>query len=1816
MKNKPTNKTLTGKTGKDLLKLIQSKGNAISNHARRMPETESELKLFNIWKNVLGHEDFGLDDDFFQIGGSSIKGIQLLSRIHKTNQVQLALTDIFLHPSISSLLQIIDERKKGVTSSSFIKKQPKPENIPLSFSQERLWFIDRLEGSLQYHIPAVLKLKGCLNISALEFALKQIIRRHEVLRSVFIEKEGKIYQQVTELNKSYLNIIDGTELKSNPQRIDEKVNELVLKPFDLQHDTMLRADLISLTQDEHCLVVTIHHIASDGWSVPIIIEELVELYSSFTESRKENLPEITLQYSDYSIWQRNYLESELDTKIKYWKQKLDGALPLELPTDFTRPAIRKTSGNITAVEIDKELSDKIIQLSADEGSTLYMTLLAAFNVLLFNYSKQNDISVGTSIANRPQLELEGLIGFFVNTLTLRSQVDPNEKFVDFLKQIKTTTIEAYEHQDVPFERVVEAVVRERDQSRSPLFQVMLVLLNTPESESSELKLKEVDIELQDFNLNISKFDLTFHVRETPLGLKVSAEYSTDLFKESTIQRMLFHFTRILDQITRSKDQKVGEIDLMDFTHRQKVLVNGRSEVTFDKDKSLVSLFEQHASITPNNVALFFGEKSMTYQELNEQSNRVAHFLQSKGVGSQSPVLLYMERGIQTFIGMMGILKSGAAYVPIDMDIPMSRIEYIIRDTGAKYLLSDNSSAQKIQLNQIAVINIATELAADLPTNNISITPIDSNDLAYIIYTSGSTGAPKGVMIEHGNLLDYVYGLDKRLEINLCKSYALVSSIATDLGNTVIFSSLVFGGTLHVFSKESISNAEYLQNYFIQNAIDCLKIVPSHWQALSEQNPLLPNKLLIFGGESLSGETIRKIRETQTRCRVINHYGPTETTIGKLLFEADLKENYSTTVPIGKPFGNTRVYVISSTQRLNPIGIPGELYIGGEGLARGYINQIELTQEKFIKNPIEDYPSRIYATGDLVKYLEDGNIEYLGRVDDQVKIRGYRVEPLEIERITLQSELVNMASIAIITDSTGNKNLSAYVVPNQNYSREKLNNYLKQQLPDYMVPSQVIELEKFPMLPNGKIDKKSLPDPEKTTTSTYIAPQSEAQKKMAEIWEDILEVEQVGIHDDFFALGGHSLLAIRLVSAIRKAFKIEMPIGDIFDYPTINLLLPKLQNQSATEVLPPIKTVIPKPDKIPLSFSQERLWFVDQLEGSVQYHVPSVFKLIGNLNIKSIEYSLKGIINRHEVLRTIIREDGGRGYQIIKDANDWKIEIVSNDEIISDQNKLNEFILDLINSPFDLSSDYMLRSHLISLSPKEHILIVTLHHISSDRWSTSIMVKELIELYSAYSNKIQPDLKPLPLQYSDYAIWQRTNLNPSVLDKKLDYWKKKLSGMGHLQLPLDYPRTAVWSVKGAVIPFSINKGVSEGLVDMSQKNGTTLFMTLLSAFKVLLHRYSSQNDICVGTSIANRQYHEIENLIGFFVNTLALRTEVNGHSTFTELLQKVKTTTLEAYEHQDAPFEKVVDSLVTERDMSRNALFQILFVMHNTPEVPKLNVSDLELIDITFPHEVSRFDFTIAFTETENGLQGTIQYCTDLFKEETMKRLIGHFQNILNSVVNDPTEKIGKLSMLDPKEIDFLTKSLLLDEFTYPINKSIVDLFEDQVDKTPQNVAVKCDQDSITYLELDQKANQLANQLLQKGIKAEMSVPVYLERGIDMMISVLGILKAGGLYLPIDTEFPKERVGYMLKDSNAKFVISNADSRLALTDSNNFEVIEINNLQNQSKQRPHIGISSDQLAYIIYTSGSTGQPKGVMISHRNLVDYYYSKYNILIGRILA
>jgi amino acid adenylation domain-containing protein len=1169
-----------------------------------------------------------------------------------------------------------------------------------------------------------------------------------------------------------------------------------------------------------------------------------------------------------------------------------------------------------------------------------------------------------------------------------------------------------------------------------------------------------------------------------------------------------------------------------------------------------------------------------------------------------PILI--ERSTWMIVSILGILKSGGAYVPIDPEYPLERIKFILEDTAATIIVSSSASKSKLNsLDGVSIIEADSKESFDRTTESVFNleNKISPQQLAYVIYTSGSTGLPKGVLIEHRSVVNLIHTQSVFFKIDSEEKILQFSNYSFDASVEQIFLALLNGASLVLLPAELQYDTVGFENYLRAQKVTHLHATPFFLENIqSDSYPDL--KRVIAGGDVCRKELSAKWKD---KVDFYNEYGPTETTVTAVEYHDKGEHNEFSVTPIGKAISNVTLYILDQYGALCPQGIPGELYIGGVQVARGYLNKAELTAERFITNPVvEKQDERVYRTGDLVRQLRDGILEYLGRIDDQVKIHGYRIELGEIESVIHESGLVKQAVVAVKEDAHKNKHLAAYVLPQEGYDQQLLKTQLESKLPAFMVPPYWVELDSFPLTSNGKIDKKALPDPglNENLGKIYVAPRNETEEQLASIWQNLLGVDQPSVNDNFFKLGGHSLLAMRLIAAIRKQLDLDLAIRDLFQYPTIAALSAYSRSKHPTLNLPVIE-IEERPEKVPLSFAQERLWFIDQLEGSSQYHIYAVLNLKGELDQKALTQTLQSIVNRHEVLRTVIREVEGQAHQLVLKKNQWQLNVSDAPAFKGNIDVLNNSISKLISTPFNLAEDHMLRAELIKLDHDEFILVAIMHHIASDGWSTSILVKEVIEFYSAYVKEIESNVDTLPIQYADYAIWQRKNLQGDLWETKVNYWKQKLQATPPLQLTTDFLRPTVKSTDGAVANLNIDEELSNQLKELGNAQGATLFITLLTAFKVLLFKYTGQEDICIGTPISGRTQHEVESLIGNFVNTLALRSSVSVNNTFIEQLQSIWDTTLEAYEYQDIPFEKVVEAVVKERSSAISPLFQIMFVLQNTPEVPKFSLENIHLTSHSFQQTRALFDLTLYITETGQGLQASITYSTDLFKPATMNLMLKHYETLLRSIVSNPKSTVGMLDILSKPEILELEKLSLQSGEIDKEWESIVALFQSQAESTPSEIALVFNDVEISYEVLNERSNYLAHYLVSRGVQSEQLIPVCMERGIDLIVSILGILKAGAAYVPIDINYPIERIQYMIDDTRANLVLVSHLNAFKLVSIANISIVEVDGINDfeitsQPGTNPNISIASSQLAYIIYTSGSTGKPKGVEVQHNNVV----------------
>ncbi|HYG11056.1 MAG TPA: amino acid adenylation domain-containing protein [Pyrinomonadaceae bacterium] len=1600
------------------------------------PRTEMEEVVAGIWGEVLQVERVGVEDDFFAVGGHSLLATQVMSRVREATRVELPLRLLFECPTVESLARRIEAKLRAGEKNSMPALRPAPRTdatAPVSFAQQRLWFLDQLRpGGSEYNLASALRLKGSLDVEALERCVDELVRRHESLRTTFKSVEGEAVQIIAPHASVWLSPADLSHLPEDEREAVamRRAREEAVRHFDLEKEPLARALLIQLAETEHILLFTMHHIISDGWSMGVLVRECSALYEAYSAGKPSPLAELPVQYADYAIWQREWLTGDaLETQLSYWRDQLAGAPPsLELPTDFTRLDIQTTEGATQAIVLSGELVAALKTLSRREGATLFMTLLAAFNVLLYRYTGQDDILVGTPVGGRRDVRLESLIGFFVNTLTLRTDISGEPTFSELLARVREVCLNAYAHQDVPFEKLVEELQPARSLNRTPLFQVMFALQNTPQQELSlpGLKLETLDVENA-----TTKFDLSFSAMESDGQLFCVLRYKTALFEAATIARMLRHFEMLLTNAVERPNERITSLPIMEQAEERRMLY-GWNETGRDYPKGLClhELFERQAARTPNAEAIRFEDETLTYEELNRSADMLARRLRAAGVGAETLVGLLAERTPRMITGLLAVLKAGGAYLPLDPNWPKERLALVLSDARVPVLLTEERFAGRLPEHTASLMLLdgaehpVSSSADDAP----AAAQVRLENPAYVIYTSGSTGQPKGVVIEHRQILNYAQAIAERVGFEPGASFAMVQPLTVDSSQTVIFPALCLGGTLHLISRERATDVAALGQYFTQHTIDCLKIAPSHLAALqTSEHPetLLPRRSLIIGGEASRREWVEELQRLAPGCTIFNHYGPTEATVGMLTYRLgeSASQSKKRVLPMGLPLANTTAYVLDNNFCPVPTGVSGELYIGGACVARGYLNQPQLTAERFIPDPFSSEPGlRLYKTGDIVRRLADGNLLFIGRGDQQVKIRGFRIELGEIETALRQHESVRDVAIVVREEAHGDRRLVGYVVLQatagqlQDNVTAELRSYLKERLPDYMIPSALVVLERLPLSSHGKLELRKLPAPEPSRTtdgSDYIAPRDETERRLAEIWGDLLGIEDIGIHGNFFELGGHSLLATQVISRIQKAFNANVPLRTLFESPTVAELARRIVELQSTDelarVAPPPIEKFSRDGDLPLSFAQQRLWILHQLEpDSFAYNNVMALRLRGHLNVSALEQSFEALIARHEILRTIFPASDGIPTQVILPPQPFNLGVLdlSDAPVEEREREAADFVGEEARKPFDLARAPLFKVQLLRLAEREYVLLLTMHHIISDGWSMSIMIRELTVLYDAFSRQRRAQLPEVKIQYADFAAWQRNWLQGETLEKYVSYWKEKLDGARPLlELPTDFPRTSVRTSRGSTEEIVLPYETADAVKHFGRDHNVTPFIVMLSALNIALNRWTKQGDMVIGTVTANRNHLETERLLGCLMNFLPLRARVSEEASGLELLRQLKATVLEAHHYQDCPFEKVVEVINPERAKNRNPLYNVAFLMQNFP-TSEISGGHLELAPFHVERQASMLDMTFVAEERDDGLHLKCEYDADLFTVETIKSFNAFYIEVLRQFVEQPQKPLS------------------------------------------------------------------------------------------------------------------------------------------------------------------------------------------------------------------
>ncbi|WP_442947013.1 amino acid adenylation domain-containing protein [Nostoc sp. UHCC 0870] len=1644
-------------------------------------------------------------------------------------------------------------------------------------------------------------IRGNLNKAAFRQAWLRVVERHSVLRTAFhyseLEKPLQVVYDYVELPWQELDWC-GVEAAAQKAKLTEFLESDCNSGFNIQQPPLMRCAVIRLESNKHQFIWSHHHLLMDGWCNGILLTEVFTLYKAFCQGQDVTLPPPT-PYGNYILWLQ---QQNLEQAESFWRKQLQ---------DFTAPTVLDI-GDKSIQNSKFKIQELLTQHSAlstpktetvqnfvrQHRLTLNTLVQGAWALLLSHYSGENDVLFGTTVSGRPPElpQVERIVGLFINTLPVRVDVDGAMQIIPWLQQLQAQQVEREQYS---YSSLVDIQGWSSVPRGTPLFESLLVFENYPVSIESVIKSFDQTLQIEDTQgFEKTNYPLTLTVIPgQELLFKVS--YDVSYFDAATISRLLGHLGTLLMSMVNEPEQRLSQISILTPQERQLILKDWNQTTQAYPNQCIHQLFEAQVERTPDAVALVFGEECLTYRELNSKANQLAHYLQQLGVKSETTVGICLERSPEMLIGILGVLKAGGVYLPLDPAYPDERVRWILGDAQVRVLLVHAETQRRREEFERVVCWEGDGQAIALQSIENPISDITAESLAYVIYTSGSTGKPKGVMIEQRSLTNLITALQQQLRICSTDSWLAITTIAFDIAALELFLPLIVGARVILTPQTALVDPSQIAAIIEQQQITVMQATPATWRLLIAHGWTGKADLKILcGGEALDKSLAQQLLSSGQE--VWNLYGPTETTI----WSAAQKLSHDQPVSIGHPIANTQFYILDQHLQPVPIGVPGELYIGGAGVARGYLNRPELTAEKFLlKTPLcASAPLRentLYKTGDRARYLPDGTIQYLGRLDNQVKIRGFRIELGEIEAILSQHPEVQASIVVVTEDTTGDKRLVAYIV-SENPEITDLRQFLARNLPDYMIPSQFIILDALPLTPNGKVDRRGLPKPQFQTSSQTIAPRTPTEELLLNIWQNILNLTSVGITDNFFTLGGHSLLVIRLVSQIQQVFGVDISLRQIFEKPTIaelaNLIDSSRLNTSLSNSIP----VRESTDKILLSFAQQRLWMLAQIEPeNPSYNVAAALQLTGDVNVDVLTQSLQEIIHRHEVLRTSFVNVDGQGIAVIATEINFHIPVVDLSFLPpSQQQKLvKQLAKEESQQPFDLEISPLLRAKLLYLNTHEYILLLTMHHIITDGWSINVFAQEMATIYQAFSQGQPSPLTPLKIQYADFAAWQRSQNDK--FNYQLEYWRQQLESAPELlELPTDYPRPAIQTFRGQRYSFTISGELAEKIKQLGQETQTTLFMVMFSAFSILLHRYSQQEKIVIGSPVANRHYPGTEGLIGFFVNTFALLISLADNPTVAELLPRVREMVLSAYSHQDVPFEQVVEELNVVRSLSHSPLFQVMLVVENAPtqpiEIPGLRWSPLEIDGGT-----AKFDITLMIAETDAGLQGKWEYNCDLFTETTIHRFTEHLQNILLGMTSEPSQNISDLPLMSEGElqqiINFSTSP------TNPITHCIQELFEQQVAKFGDEIAVIYQHQTITYSELNTKANQLAYHLKSLGVQPEIAVGIFSHRSLDFIIGILAILKAGGFYVPLDPTYPQERLEFLIEDAQIQVILTQQQHIPQLPDLPIFCFdTDTANLAEYPTNNPVNHTTPENLAYVMYTSGSTGVPKGVCIPHRGVV----------------
>jgi amino acid adenylation domain-containing protein len=1748
----------------------------------RRARTALEQILCVLFAEVLKVPSVGPKDNFFHLGGHSVLATRLAGRIRSVLGADPGVRAIFDAPTVAELADHLGDESTARPPLVAVARSGEP--MPLSNVQERFWFLDRIAGagvSLEMP-PMTFRLHGELDVEAFSAAVGDLLERHESLRTLYPVVDGVPRQLIVDPERARelarLEVREGDDIESVNRR------------FDTATELPLRAVLFAVAPDEHVFVLVMHQIAVDGWSLTPLARDLADAYRARLGGTAPARAPLSVQYADYAVWQSSILgdpadpDSGISRQLDYWKSTLDG-LPeeLTLPVDRPRPAKPTFRGHAYDFEIGAADHRAVTDVCRQTGTTAFMVVQAALAVLLGKLGAGTDIPLGTAVAGRTDEALDDLVGNFVNVLVLRNDLGGDPTFRELLSRVRRTDLAAYSHQDVPFQRVVDALNPVRSPARHPLFQVMLEFENLDQAQFEFAGL-EAGIVRQ--GLEVMDYDLMFIMHEqhgedgAPAGIRAFLESAADLFDAETGVRIAQRLTRLIGELVDQPDRPISGFSVLEPAEERLVLTAWNDTARDDEFTSVPARVREFARTAPDAVAVEDDDGAWTYRELWAFASGVADGLPGRGA-----VVGILGDAGREFVGsVLGVWAAGGAYVPVDPQAPVERVAGMLIDAGATWLLAAGESGARA--DEIAAAVPGLRVVAERGTaTDIAPLPRRADDAAYVLFTSGSTGRPKGVVVCDGGMVNHLLAKIEDLDLSAVDGVLQNAPLTFDISVWQMFAPLLAGGRVRVVGSGLRADTRQLFDVVDADGVSVVEVVPSLLRAaLDDWDPrvtLSGVRSLMVTGEAFPPDLRDRWLARFPDIGLVNAYGPTECSDD--VTHAFL--GHGDVVPIGRPVRNTQLYVLGPELRPVPPGVVGELYVGGTGVARGYAGRAGGTAERFLANPFGVPGSRMYRTGDRVRWNRDGELEYFGRADDQVKVRGVRIELGEVEAALHALDGVRDAAAAVRPDPAGQPSLVGYVVPVGGFDFDvaAARTVLSGKLPAALVPAVLVPLPALPVDGNGKIARRALPEPVwPAAVRAGGEPSTPREKILCGLFADVLGQPEIGIHDSFFDLGGHSLLATRLTGRVRAVFGVELHVSVVFDAPTVAGLARAIDT-AAAPARPALRAGA-RPERIPLSFAQQRLWFLDQLgEGGSAYHIPTAVRLAGDVDTGALRAALADVTIRHESLRTVFPVHDGSPYQHILDPAEAVARLRFD---VAAEPAVEEFV----EEAFDLAADLPLRARLFAPGGDEYVLALVLHHIAGDAWSFGALTADLTEAYRARAAGTAPGWAALPVQYADFAVWQRESLGDesdpdSAVSTQLAFWRQTLEGSpDELALPFDRPRPPALSLRGDRVPLEVDAGTHRGLAELARRTGTTVFMAVQAALAVTLAKLGAGTDIPIGTAIAGRTDRALEDLIGFFVNTVILRTDVSGEVSFEDLLRRVRETDLAAFAHQDVPFELVVDALNPARSLARNPLFQVMLVSRNLPAAD----DEVEGTSAVVEHvdtDTAKFDLLFDYAEhhaggAPAGLAGSVEYSTDLFDRATVERIVAWLQRALRAAVTEPARAVGALELTDAAERDRVVREWNATAHPTPA-ATVPDLVRAQAVATPDAIAVVFEDEQLTYRELDTRVDRLAGALAARGAGPERVVAIALPRSADLVVALLGVLRTGAAFLPIDPDYPAERVAHLLDDAKPVFVLD--DVRL------------------DGEARFPGPVPGDGAAYVMYTSGSTGKPKGVVVSHAALVN---------------